>query len=496
MNSKFDPDKIFKKVDNKSDEMEKVFLVVEGYDLPKPGEKRASFAHGYRLGDENDKIRVRLNTVAERIADKPDEEDKVREQYVKGKFTRPTLSEKAKKNIRYLSFDQAVNLGTNDAGVQEYRAHWSNTVTTDSNDRVIKALAHVRVRGGYTDKKGKKHDALAYMEVVDGIRPLRGDNVRAAVMQALSLENDQGRGRYPCPTIRIHYNGKPYEDGLKFFAFKDPVEIYDENTGEDRTVHENVNAEESLKRLMKGVKSDSEFVDTMNDYVRMVIKGIEDQGKKEVQDEKVVLLINSKEKIVRERAESLYWGAREGGLTFDIMDSHRVYFGPETRKAYIKEAESRKSSIFNRFTARGDSEKTKYIPYVVTEDGEQLKGKTQGELIRKGYSEQDIRWEKTDQTEKIKVPGYTETVIALSDMDNGDAYAVYVDTLHAQPKMRAMKDLTQDDLALTRGMEHTSQVENDDFEQEEPEDDGYEAARDGEPNHDAIHDEEDDPVPF
>lgn len=123
-------------------------------------EKQGDFiwVSGYRLGGNKVKrnpremIKVRLNTVEERVSDvktfsnKSDFEirNSVKSSYETGSNRRKTLWEHSQSQTKMLSFERVVFLKLEN-GIKHYRAHWSTGMTANSNAQFIQGVGHVRM---------------------------------------------------------------------------------------------------------------------------------------------------------------------------------------------------------------------------------------------------------------------------------------------------------------------------------------------------------------
>ena len=102
---------------NRGPRAERVFLAVEEYQTPAEG---FHYAIGHKVDAPDEKVKVRLNTVAERQQDRPnDSADKIKSQYVTGENTRDSLADKSKAGITLISFDDARKVGADENGVAE-----------------------------------------------------------------------------------------------------------------------------------------------------------------------------------------------------------------------------------------------------------------------------------------------------------------------------------------------------------------------------------------
>lgn len=113
---------------------------------------------GYGLGGievkrkPRETVRVRLNTVEERVMDEKSFSNKsealiqaaVKQRYITNSNRRKTLQEHIQGSTRMISFERVTYLYTKD-NVKHYRAHWSTAMSSSPHAQFIQGMGHVRI---------------------------------------------------------------------------------------------------------------------------------------------------------------------------------------------------------------------------------------------------------------------------------------------------------------------------------------------------------------
>ena len=135
---------------------------------------------GYRLGGlevkrkPRETIRVRLNTVDERVMDEKSfsngRSDAVIQNSVKGIYItnanrRKTLQEHLQSSTRMISFERVTYLYTKD-NIKHYRAHWSTAMTSSPEGQFIQGMGHIRIIQG-NEQLGRKSTCQA--EIIESM---------------------------------------------------------------------------------------------------------------------------------------------------------------------------------------------------------------------------------------------------------------------------------------------------------------------------------------
>ena len=389
--SNFDPSKLnARPTSPRGPRAERVFMQVESYETP---DKSAHFAVGHRIGNPDEKIRVRLNTVNERVADAPKySTDAVKSLYVSGENTRDTLAAKKAAGITLIAFDDARRLGNTD-GVTEYRAHWPTTIATQPEAEVFQGKANIRLREAF-EFNGTHMKAQAYVELIKGHATATPENIDQLLEGALALKDDQGRARDPMMIMRVLHNGSVAATP-RLYPAREASTIYDQATGDDREITRPLDAQQTLQSLMSAEPGRSVMSNAQLDAVRAIVAGI--RGEPEP-------VFNSTDEAMHAKARSLYWGVKEGHLTVEVISAEKIDFGADSRKTYLK-----------------NKDRPQYAAYTVKEP--------------KG--DQQVR----------EVRGYTDTVVGILRHEDGEPYAIYASPKAMYPKAYKLADLRLVDAA-------------------------------------------------
>lgn len=387
--SSFDPSKLGQRSGggqpNKGPRAERVFLVVEDYETPAEG---FHYAVGHKADKPDEKIKVRLNTVQERSADRPnDNVDKIKAQYVTGENTRDSISDKAKAGIKLLSFDDARRLGKDENGVTEYRAHWPKTMSTNPEAEVMSGFAHVKLKeaGEYN---GRRSPAQAYVELMKSSVVADKDGIDKALSDALAIKDDHGRARDPLVIMRVMHEGKVIASP-RVYPSTELAKVFDQNLGEHKEVPRKVDADKTIDDLMTAKPGKSDMANRQLDTARAVIAGLKglDEPKFNSPDEGVV-----------ESIRNLYYGAKAGALQVEVIAAEKIDFGADSRKTYLN-----------------DKDRPQLAAYTIKEA--------------------------VDETRVRETPGYTKTVVAVHRHPDGEPYAVFASPVQMYPKVQKLADL-------------------------------------------------------
>ncbi|WP_323025661.1 hypothetical protein [Castellaniella sp.] len=389
--SKFDPSKLNARTTRRSSgpRPERLFLVVDHYETPEGG---FHYAVGHRADQPDEQVRVRLNTVAERVADlaarggKAPSEDAVKAQYVTGENTRDSLQDKAKADIRLIAFDDARRVGEND-GVAEYRAHWPKTISTQPEAELLTGKGHIRLRDAIEHTNGRAK-AQAYIELITGSTMASAENVDQLLHESLTIKDAQGRARDPLMILRVHHDGKVV-GAPRLYPSMEATKIFDQALGEEREVGRRVDAAKSVENLLAATPGRGEFQDAQLDTVRAIVSALKglDEPK-----------FNSTDEAMFNKARNMYWGVREGALQVEVVSAEKIDFGADTRKTYLK-----------------DKDRPHLAAYTLKEP--------------------------KDETSVREVPAYTDTVVGILRHEDGEPYAVYASPQALWPKAYKLADL-------------------------------------------------------
>lgn len=363
---------------------ERLFMAVDGYETP---DDNFHYAVGHRLENPEEKIRVRLNTVDDRMQDRPNgDRAKVEALYVTSDNHRDNIADKAKSDIKLLSFDDARPVGNSADGVPEYRAHWGKTMSTDPNAEVMMGLAHVRLRG---DDADKQKGSVAQVEMIRSSATADSNNIDAVLQDALSIKDDEGRARRPAAILRVSYEGEIVASP-RVYPATEASSKFDQATGQKKDIQVPVDAEKTIERLMEGGHGKNEFESRQLDSVRAVVSGLKgmDEPKFDSTDPKI-----------QESMQNLHYGAKGGHLQVEVIAVDNLEFGADSRKTYIKDKEQGKPQL--------------NVYDIKEQDGDRQR----------------------------QTPGYAETVVATMRHPDGEPYVVFASPAEMYPKPQKLKEL-------------------------------------------------------
>jgi len=363
---------------------ERIFLVVDQYETSEAG---FHYAVGHRADRPEKKVRVRLNTVAERVADRPKlSAEAVKAQYVTGENTRDSIADKAKTGIKLIAFDDCRRVGEAD-GVAEYRAHWPKTISTQPDAELFSGKAHIRLRDAF-EHAGGRAKAQAYVELIKGSAVPSAENIDQVLHGALTIKDEQGRARDPLMIMRVKHQGTVVA-APRLYPAMETTKVFNQALGEEREVGRRVDADKTLAELASALPGRSDYQNAQLDSVRALVAGI--KGEPEPK-------FNSTDLAAHTKARNLYWGVKEGHLEVEVIFAEKIDFGADTRKTYLK-----------------DKELPQLAAYTIKEP-------------------------KGDQSFR-ETSGYTDTVVGVLRHEDGEPYAVYASPVQMYPKAYKLADL-------------------------------------------------------
>lgn len=388
--SSFDPNKLGgggKGSGQSKPRAERLFVAVESFETPADG---FHYAVGRRVDNPDEVVKVRLTTVKERLGDWPNSnEAKVTEQYVSGEFHRDTIADKAKAKIPLISFDEAYKVGSNESGVTEYRAHWPTVMSTSPQTEVMMGLAHIKLRDSAEVEPGKRSNAQAYVELLKGATIVNKDNIDAALTNALSIKDEQGRARDPVAIVRVFHEGQQVT-AKRLYPDSETAKVFDQTLGDHKEVWRKVDAAVTLGNLAQANPGFSPMDTVSKDVIRAVVAGIKGDAEPK---------FASDDQKVRDDARNLYHGALQGALTVEVVSAEKIDFGADSRKTYLNM-----------------KDRSHLAAYTLREPN--------GEYVR-------------------ETPTFTNTVVAVNRYPDGEPYAVF-----ASPTV--MYPVTKYDTAMTK----------------------------------------------
>lgn len=385
--STFDPNKLTAPkpaASSSKPRAERVFLEVTSYETPSDG---FHYAVGHRPGRPDDEVKVRLNTVKERCEDRPkDSEEKIKQQYVSGEYKRDTIEDKAKANIRFLSFDDCYPV-KKDGGIPEYRAHWPKTMSTSHDAEIFTGTAHIKLKDAIDLPDNKRTSPQAYVELIKDRAIATPENAEKLLQQALTIKDEQNRARDPLVIMRVAHEGKIVASP-RIYPASEATKVFDQALGDYKDVPKKVDADITLGKLMEAGAGRSDFETRQLDTARAVVAGLRGQDEPK---------FSSPDENVRDSIRNLYYGVKQGALQVEVISAEKIDFGPDTRLTYLK-----------------DKDRPHLAAYSVKEQS--------GDNIR-------------------ETPGYTNTVVAVHRHPDGEPYAVFASPEQVYPKMTKLSEL-------------------------------------------------------
>jgi hypothetical protein len=395
-NNTFDPKKLAQRTSNKQQgpRPERLFMQVDSYETPADG---FHYAVGTRFGGagEGEAIRVRLTTVAERVADRPDvKADKIEGQYISDSNHRDTISDKKKAGIRLISFDDALKVTKGEDGLTEYRAHWPKVISTDPSAEIMSGMAHIKLVDA-TEFDGKRVKAKAYVEMLQAAVAVDGSNVDEALFKALSIRDEASRARDPFAIVRVFHEAKQFA-AVRIYPEREAKQVFDQARGENREISVKADAAVTIASLLSGKEGFSDFDTQGKDMVRAVIAGLKGEEQPS---------LTSTDPAVIEKMTNYYWGAKEGQLEVEVIAAEKIDFGVDSGMTYLK-----------------DKSRPHLSAYTIEEPG-------------------------ANDTVKRTV-GFVETVIGVHRHPDGEPYAVFASPVALWPKntMTKMAELPMESL--------------------------------------------------
>jgi hypothetical protein len=363
---------------------ERLIIAVEEYLTPNDG---FHYAVGHSVKNPSERVRVRLTTVDERIKDLPKADpDKITKQYRTGDNTRESVADKSKNGIKLISFDDSIKINSEN-GVTEYRAHWAKTMSTDPSAEVIFGTGHIRLR------ESENGTGQAYVEMVKGISVGTPENIDSIFHSALTIKDDQSRARDPFAAVRIIYKDNIVST-TRLYPATDKKTVFDNDMGRNKEINVPVDSDITLKKLLSGEPTASDFTNKQADTIRAVVAALKGLD---------LPVFNTD---YATNAANIYHGVKGGQLKIEVISFEKMDFGPDSRKTYLKEKE-----------------------------------------VRPQLKAYDIISSAEGGKENYQVAGYDQTVVAFQRHPDGEPYVVFASPEAMWPKPAPLKDITLEVMA-------------------------------------------------
>jgi hypothetical protein len=381
---------------------ERLFLAVEHYETPSDA---FHFVVGRRLDAGGELVRVRLNTVQERAADRPgDNPEKIKSQYVSGENHRDTLADKDKAQVPFLSFDDARETGNNG----EFRAHWPKTMSTDPEAEIVIGIGHIRLRDA-VEQGPEPRKAQAYVEMFRESALATSENIDAALARSLSIRDEQGRARDPLVILRVIYEGEQ-QAAPRIYPKSEKARVFDQGTGENKEFSRNLDAPATMAYVMSGEPGRNDFETRQLDTARAIIAGLKGLE---------VPKLASPDPAIRDSIINVYHGVKQGQLQIEVISADKIDFGADSRKTYLADKDRAHLAVYD---------------------------------IREAGADQDTR----------QYAGYTDTVVAMVRHPDGEPYAVFASPADMFPRSTKLAQLplqSAPEMVLSSGPELAKEPE-------------------------------------
>lgn len=310
--------------------LERVFMEVDHYDTPADG---FAFAVGHAINNPEQKLRVRLNTVSERVEDMPNAQQAgVQSQYVSGTNTRESLADKAKANIKFIAFDGAKFLGEEE-GVKTFRAHWPNTISPNPNIEFVSGMGSIVLRDSDTEAQKR---AQARIDIVKSSQLVNKENAKDVFLSAMSIKDDQGRARDPFIVMRLRAPN-PQKDGqmqmvgsARLYPARTEKSQFDQNIGENVTIRVPADSDMTLDNLLSGVPAYTTDANKVADMARAVMTGLLGM------EEPVFNTIKTSETSgYLDKVRELHYATKAGAVEVEVVSMEQIDFGKDSAKTYL-----------------------------------------------------------------------------------------------------------------------------------------------------------------
>ena len=436
---------------SRSDGQSTIYVRVDGFVTERGQDESTTYVLGTRLDDPEQQVRVRLNTVYERMEDLEAGTDKERAKqfqqvskaYSTGARVRPSLSELRGRDPIVIKFESAVQL--EDGEVQKYRAHWPRVVATKGME-VNPKYSTVVVSAETDNQKAKAH-----VDIIDRQVILNPENILIELPLAIDYKkNSSGDNRMPIVHVRLFHKGELMAM-LRMFPSMESKVIFDNKSMKEMEVFVPAEAMDSTMRVVDGEKSDLDMINRHHDALRAVIYGMMKWSAKDGSSSIKKPPIVTDDVDFRKRVENIFSGVASGRIQVDMLHGERVKFGGMTRKNIISQYEEFKrrrergeTGIYNVYAKYKQTSEVKVqapIFYATDAQGAITKSFQKGDLLKAGFSDREIKKVDGVKTVKRYDQGYMPTVIGSVRRDNGSSYVTFAEPLDRNPKTKSLSEI-------------------------------------------------------
>lgn len=388
-------------------ETERIFMQVSSYDLA----KTTGWISGINLVTGED-IQVRLNTIDERLSDRPSANRKnVESTYSTGSFKREGFAQKFQKRASVLMLDDCVAI--DEKGIKGFRSHWPTTVATENqNVKVIHSDAvHLKLRKNL-DGTGRD---VAYVEIINPSVKLTAENYEEVLLKAFADRDEDDNPHRPIALLDLQMKGKPVFDVIpRLYPSTNTDSVYDDSIGGMKDIRVTADAKQSVSDLIDGTRIPSDGREALNiDYFRAAIAAVRKEPLPE---------LTTESETIKLYAQQIYDLVKKEELTVNIGSATVYNFGPQSAKTYL-----------------ANSDKKHLSGYSVN--------RKSGETVR-------------------PVSGYTEALVSLGQYEDGTYYARDVISAEPYPKASSLNEISLTTLKSPEVKYHNNPLQIHDLEDE------------------------------
>ncbi|MFX6062017.1 hypothetical protein ABTF18_12205 [Acinetobacter baumannii] len=294
----------------------------------------------------NEKVKVRLTTIDERIDDLVDSgraknrqqvASQVTNQYQNSANPRQSLKARLNSNVVVLSFDQSFEIKSED-NYRSYRSHWAESVTSNPSSQLITAPVHIQFVNNQRPF-GRVEILEENFKIDIGSSK---ENIKDAFLKSLVHQDEFSAERSGSLNYILRYkdtNEPIYQGSLQTF-------LQQVSVGPDRSIRIPADINTTLNNLMSKPLTTQDFTpdDSMmfnHDLNRILVNrflGVEFSQKLETSNPQLqdnLRLISGK--------------LKKGEIYLDAYSTQNIFFGRDTLKTYQAKA-NRNSSPLKIYT--------------------------------------------------------------------------------------------------------------------------------------------------
>ena len=319
---------------SKNTPTERLFIEVTQYDLA----KKTGFVSGTNLltGEE---IQIRLNTIDERLQDRPSAQKKtVEAQYSTGAYKRESLEQKHLKKNNMLLMEDAVALKDGTGEVSSHRAHWAKSICAE--DDKVKLIHAEAVHLNLKKASAEGGRDSAYIEIVHPSQKASKDNIDEILLAAFDNQDKEGNPARPVVLMDLRFEQGPVFPNLpRIYPAVEKESVYDAATGGMKSIDLPAKAQVSVTTLLDGSREPKDGREAIHfDYFKAAIAAIKNEPLPES---------NSVSPQIRKNSKVIHDNVSNGKFELRISRVETYSFGPQARKTYLNEADKKHLSGFH-----------------------------------------------------------------------------------------------------------------------------------------------------